>query len=180
MKLFEKKIVTVLIAPIVVLVVGTLIYDWVKGVPVFTLVVSVLKSLWSGLLWFFNLELKLWWLFAGIAVISVILYVVAKYEGSKPVKKDPIDSYTEANIKGIKWVWRWWKNNGLWDIKDIIAICPFDDTPLMTVYDGFSGYECECPRCGHMIKYSEVELQKIKMIIMDNARKGDFPLPQRR
>ncbi|MBK5719936.1 hypothetical protein JGH11_03535 [Dysgonomonas sp. Marseille-P4677] len=171
MKIFENKIVTLIVLPVITLVIGSLIYDWVKEVPLFTLIADVVKTIWYGLIWFLNIELRLWWVIIFLMMLSFIIYLIIKMGKTDMKNAFPYRNYTSDMINGIYWTWKWNLTPDEVTLTNLKANCPRDKTPLIEA-NLYARHSHECPRCGSL--YYDVDSNKVGVIIADNANKGIY------
>lgn len=152
----------------------TVIYDLVKSKPILSTIWNIIKAIWSFIITFLNLELKLWWILLGIIVLILILFVIVKIDDMKNagISNVPFLNYKNDTIQGWNWSWRWEKQyDGKYHIVDLCPLCPKCKTPMR---DGFYDY-LECPRCRHNTREYMPDLCDIETVILDNINRGLFP-----
>lgn len=164
----DKKKFTAIAIGVFTSVLGSVVWDGVKGIPI----LSTLNYFFDGVIWFLNIDLKVWWILVSIIVLVIIFFAFVHYSSKEEPKSSlPFLSYKKDKIKGIDWQWHWGLSNGKWDIKDLTSVCPYDKTPLYITRDYSYQNHGECPRCSTKVIYKDDDLNKAKMIILDNAQK---------
>lgn len=163
---------TIAIGSVILTLVGTSIYDYLKQIPFLTTLWTFIKWL-ANVTWrFLNLNLKLW-----LVATIFILYKIVKHwlsrENKEVIKSYDYTIYTEDIIKGWKWTWDWEFQGSKYGISRLRVHCPACDTPMAYGID-FSGAikSYQCPRCEYKsngIPCDDPEI--VKRLIDDNIRR---------
>ncbi len=159
-------ITTAVLGPII-----TVIIDLIKDKPILTTIWEVLASVWEFVISILNFQLRLWWVFLGLGVLVLVLYLIDKIS-EKEEELPEFLNYRTDSFKHWKWSWDWNKNyNGKWEVKNLNAHCPNCGTPLI-----ITGHQCplvDCPRCEFMEYESERcdNPIKVERIIVDNINR---------
>lgn len=152
----------------------TVIYDLSKEKPILSTVWRFIIWIWDLLISFLNLNLKIWWIIIGVAILIFILFVIDKFKKVESSLPD-FYSYTEDKIKQWKWTWKWvWNiDKNAWMLSDMQAHCPDCDTPLIDNSNAMFGLSFDCPRCNYKASgYNQCDEQdKIERIIFDNIER---------
>lgn len=161
---------------LIVLIV-TLLIDWITAEKIFNTIKNVLVFIWKTILAFLNLNLKLWWVLAGIVVLFLILLFWSKHvESSSSKQNEPeFTTYTKDTILQYKWKWVWKKDYyGKYDIEELHPICSKCETPLTVVHFGY-GEKKKCLRCGATYNHELPDENDVEMLIKDNVRRKYYP-----
>lgn len=145
----------------------TMIFDYLKEMPLSTTILTTLR-LAGNLLWnILNFDLKIWWVTSTIILFIVILFLIEKYKVNGASKPD-FYNYREGKFKRWKWTWAWRNINNEWVISDLKAHCPRCDTPLINNSSIYK-FSFDCPRCDFNANDEQCdEPHKIERIIYDN------------
>jgi len=154
----------------------TVIYDLVKDKSIFSTIWSIIKWIWNLIISFLNLNIKVWWLLIGIAVLFLVLFLIAKYYDFKNENENSAGflKYTKDTIQGWSWEWNWQKDwYGKYDVENLHPVCSSCGTPLVRDEDFYGNLKCL--RCNRNYNNHFPDLNHVKMIIIDNARRNLFP-----
>lgn len=168
---------TVAVGSGLIVMLVTIIIDFLKAEKIFSTIKEVLIAVWTALLIIFNFEVKVWWLLVGILVLACALWIWVKYLDSKQsANSEPqFLEYTQDMILGYKWKWTWAKNSwGKYDIEQLHPICSRCDTPLVYNEIGYGG-TYTCLRCNNGTNRPMPNYENVKMLIRDNVRRKYFP-----
>lgn len=99
MKKFLKSPWTIGISTTLLGFILTVGYDLIKGKQVFTTIGKFFSMLWSWIITFLTLDLKVWWVLLGIAVLFFVLYAVAKISEPKEQVKPAFTDYTQDRFR---------------------------------------------------------------------------------
>lgn len=172
MKKFLKNPWTISVVTAIFSFLLTVFYDLIKGKQILSTVSSLLNTIWSAVISFFNFELKVWWVLIGIVCLFAILWCISKYYDYKD-NDPPFITYTQDSIQGWNWQWIWQKDlYGKYDIKNLHPVCSKCDTPL--VNSNRFDASLECLRCGHKYKNYLPDFDNIKIIIADNVHRNMY------
>lgn len=150
-----------------------IVLDLIKGLQILTTTKEILSFLFNIILTFFNFEIKVWWLLIAVAVLALALYIAVKIADVKADSQPAFFRYTKDTIQGWCWEWNWQKNSfGEYDVYNLHPICTHCGTPLIQS-DPFYG-RIKCLRCNRDYPNSLPNLDHIKMIILDTARRNLF------
>lgn len=141
MKKFLKSPWTIGISTTLLGFILTVGYDLIKGKQVFTTIGKFFSMLWSWIITFLTLDLKVWWVLLGIAVLFFVLYAVAKISEPKEQVKPAFTNYTQDRFRLWKWSWNWeWSSyHKQWHVANLHAHCPQCDTPMN--HDQYRNYD---------------------------------------
>lgn len=81
-------------------------------------------------------------------------------------------NYTEDNIGGLNWRWKWERNvlTQQWNVVDLTIACNKCGTSMHLNDSYVYGKQAECPRCDNQIRDYK-DLQKTESIIIDNVKR---------
>lgn len=150
----------------------SIVYDLIKEKPFFSTIWIVLKWIGNLLLSFINLELKLWWIVVGIALIIFIIYITDKIGRSKAFKPDFYE-YCEDKFNKWKWTWEWKfsESKNVWIASNLEAKCPQCETPMIERRT-YHHIHFDCPRCNFSASDNECDYpDKVERIIIDNIER---------
>jgi len=154
----------------------TIGYDALKSKPILSTIASILVAIWGFFIMILNLELKVWWILVSIIIIALCVYIIVGIKLKDNSGSETLEflQYTKDTIKGFSWEWSWEKTyDGKWDIRDLQPVCSVCYTPLVPDTQFFSGRPV-CPRCDWQPSVRLPDLDHIKLLIIDNARKSNF------
>ena len=174
-KKFWKSPWTIAIVSAFLAPVATMIVDAIMKKPLLSTLWSVIKTIWSWIIAFLTLDLKMWWVLLFIGVVVEILIIIAKISDAKQEDSNPeFVSYKEDYFGGWKWTWNWHFNkyDMKWHIDDdsVVAHCPKCDTPM---FHDRHDTAFECPRCRFKTDYrsKHTTRQEVKVLIIDNIER---------
>ena len=81
---------------------------------------------------------------------------------------------TSDIILGSRWKWRWELDDGTYILTGLIKLCPKCGTEMMNKGSGsyiLSGAWI-CPRDSTEVSHNESENERVRAIIIDNAKRG--------
>ncbi len=127
-------------------------------------VLSVLKSVWSFIVFCLTYKIPVYWIliivFAIMGTFILVLWCASK-RGANTIKEElPYVEYTEDTFDGIPYRWGYIQGR----IANLQELCPKCETPL--VYN-------KCPKCNSYIPYrsNKKTEQEIMVLIADNIRR---------
>lgn len=171
MKKFLKSPWTIGISTTLLGFILTIGYDLIKGKQVFTTIGKFFSMLWRWIITFLTLDLKVWWVLLGIAVLFFVLYAVAKISEPKEQVKPAFTNYTQDRFRLWKWSWNWeWSSyHKQWHVANLHAHCPQCDTPMN--HDQYEDV-FQCPRCHFRAEYDNHEKSyEVETVIIDNLNR---------
>lgn len=155
----------------------TILTDILKKETLFSTLEFFITKLWNILITFLTIDLKMWWVLAGMAVlISVALIILQVLPLKQQIKDAPkFLEYTNDKILEYEWKWYWVKDPwGKYKIDKLHPVCPQCETPLIHDFVGYG--ECyKCLRCNYGTNRQLPELAHVEMMISDNVRRKYFP-----
>lgn len=154
-------------------IVSSVVADKIKGESLLYTLKYCIATLFDAIIYFLNLNIKVWWIIAFVLLTIIILYLVSilyRKEDTTP-KGRAIDKYTSDVINGIHWKWKWVDGGGKVYVDSLEACCRYCKTPLIEL-DMYGRYSHECPRCSH--QFNDVDKYRASVLIADNANKGLF------
>ncbi len=169
MKKFLKSPYTIsILGGLIVLIVWSLISDYMSGDKLLTIFSTILTSVYGAIIAFLTFNIKVWWLLLGIACIIIITLIIANRKPQVQTKLE-FTNYTHDRFRAWKWSWNWkfsdYKRG--WHVSDLRAHCPKCDTPMgRTTF-----FSIECPRCDNHIERTP-SIDKVERIIYDNINRG--------
>lgn len=167
---------TVSVGSGLIVLIITLLIDLVTAEQLFSTIGNVLSFIWKAVISFLNIELKLWWVLVGIAILFLILILWSKLIESSSAKQIEPEfiKYTKDTILQYRWNWVWEKDlYGKYKIENLHPICRECETPLTITYSGYG--RLKCLRCGEVYTDELPEEENVKMLIADNVRRKYFP-----
>jgi hypothetical protein len=153
-----------------------LLLDFFRQKPILDTFKIILRHLANFLVLITDIEIKLYWLFIAVICLFLIKLFIRKYFklSSKPtdLNKDFLQ-YRKARINNRTWRWNWDDDGSIINLEVLCSNC---ETPLLTEQHGLYDMVFVCPRgCkSSFVTINDLE-DRIKTIIIDNVRKGDFP-----
>ena len=168
---------TVSIGSALVVLLVSLLIDFITKEVVFSTLKNCFIFLRNVISSFLNTDVKIW-LIMLISIVLVILFCLGrKWKEIKTVAitTPAFLSYTTDDILQFKWKWHWEKNyDGKYDIEDLHPVCSKCETPLVEGKNYCE--ECYiCLRCNQEFYRSLPEYDNVKMLILDNVRRKYFP-----
>ncbi|MCG2612596.1 hypothetical protein LZZ90_13885 [Flavobacterium sp. SM15] len=157
-------------------IIFTAIYDFIKAKPILSTFWNLLKWIWNHI---FEFQLKIWQIlifFITIWIIKSIIKVFKKPNENLTTQNDADWlNYTEDNINGLNWRWKWIKNvlTHKWNIEDLTIACNKCGTSMHLDDSYVYGKTAECPRCENRIRDYK-DLVKIEAIIIDNVKRDMY------
>lgn len=151
-----------------------IVYDYLKGKPIFNTILQILKGLWNFIILALNYKIKLCWLILVIVIIIAFTYLVIKFRQEEIVKPDYCN-YRGDKFKIWKWSWDWEfdRYKKTWHVTNLTANCPNCDTRLIESSSIYNGILFECPRCNFKAEDSQCEEPyKIEALILDNVNRN--------
>ena len=154
-------------------IIFTAIYDFIKEKPLLSTFINFLKWIWSHI---FEYQLKVWQILILIVLIwliKAILKAIKKPKESVTQNKSADWlNYTEDNIGGLNWRWKWERNvlTQQWNVVDLTIACNKCGTSMHLNDSYVYGKQAECPRCDNQIRDYK-DLQKTESIIIDNVKR---------
>lgn len=175
-----KALTLYIILPVATSVVGSFIYDGIKGIAVFTTFSSVLHWIWSTFVSILTLEIKLWIIFFGLLSLR-ILQRIRKTLDEREIRNRPEWSkYTSGVLR--KWLWTWRYNfQATQDIaiENLVPYCPHCACQLQA-YNTLQGRYYRCPN--HPLEAHEQETfaeyedpEEIRKLILHRIASGSYP-----
>lgn len=155
----------------------TVLYDVIKGENVFSTIWGVLTGIGRAVLYFLNIDLKVWWVITGLIAVVIILCFFVKYQESKSKHDErtdpPFFQYTNDRIQGWNWEWTWKKNMfDEYEIDNLHPVCEKCGTPLVRSENYL---HLECMRCNKQYSRDLPRFERIKIYILDSAQRGLYP-----
>ncbi|MEH6770046.1 hypothetical protein [Maribacter arcticus] len=153
------------------------IYDFVKEKPILSTISSIFKSIWNFIYQILDTELKIWWILLVVIVIKIFQKVSKEYSKSKkPSLPDNLKNYVKDDFTNWNWKWEWnWDGDkNKWVIKSLWPYCKKCDIKLLiksSVYDS----AMECPKCKtrfESIHRETDDYDGVKAVIYDNVEKN--------
>ena len=106
----------------------------------------------------------------------MVLFLIAKYYDFKNENENSAGflKYTKDTIQGWSWEWNWQKDwSGKYDVENLHPVCSSCGTPLVRDEDYYGNLKCL--RCNRNYNNHFPDLNHVKMMIIDNARRNLFP-----
>ena len=157
-------------------VIGTAINDVINKQAIFTTIKTFFVKVWDLIIKFLNLEIKMWVILIVVIALILILWIISRIITAKEKNEEPeFIKYTQDELLGHIWKWTWGKNyNGQYEIRDLQPICSKCETPLIPE----SNFRplLKCLRCNEYIEWDARKLEQVKVLISDNANKGQYKI----
>jgi hypothetical protein len=155
-------------------VIGSFVYDILRGKPILSTFIDITKSIWEFTIDLLSYDLKVWWLLIIVALIILIIYLT-HYFNTQDSQEPKFINYREDRFKNWRWTWNWKLNerNNKWSVVDLTPYCPKCGTTLLdnsTVFE--STYEC--PNCDFNTgRYNQLpeNVRHIEALIIDKAKR---------
>jgi len=168
------------ILPIIVTVIGTLAYDFIKDVP-------LLSSLSSSLFWirtiivsFFTYSIPIYVILIIIASSLIILKVYNRLTKDIDVGAPSFLRYTSDNLKNWKWSWEYGLYSDKYRIKNLRPHCLACDYVLKYDKDTWGTCRAECPNCKKLYLNHFVEdIDDITMMIEHRITTNQYTISER-
>ncbi len=164
------------VCAIVAAIVGPVIshfFGWINLLDILNSVIYVLK-------WFFNFELKFWYLLCFGLLLFFILKIRKSKNTDENIKVDPPKflDYTEDVFEDVTWRWEIREstnNRGKPCVYNLTPLC--EDLECKTPCEYKKNYRgvlsVKCPRCGvynHILKNK----QEVESLILDNIKRNKY------
>lgn len=153
------------------------VIDVFTAEKIFSTIKKILVAIRAALLYFLYLEIKVWWLSVGIAILILTLWIWTKRLDSKqsaPAEPKFLE-YTQDIILEYRWKWTWKKDYfGKYSIDQLHPICAHCGTPLVDSQSGYGG-RYTCLRCKNGTNRPLPDFKHVKIMISDNVRRRYFP-----
>lgn len=168
MKKFLKSPYTIsILGGLIVLIVWSLISDYMSGDKLLTIFSTILTSVYGAIIAFLTFNIKVWWLLLGVSCIIIITLIIANRKPQVQTKLE-FTNYTHDRFRTWKWSWNWkfsdYKRG--WHVSDLRAHCPKCDTPMF--HDQYEDV-FQCPRCHFQSQYDNHEKShEVEAVIIDN------------
>lgn len=166
-KVLKSPYTITILGGLIVLIVWSLISDYMSGDKLLTMFSTILTSVYGAIISFLTFDIKVWWLLLGIACAIIIALIIAS---SKPQvqTKPKFRNYTHDHFRTWKWSWNWqfsdYKSG--WHVANLRAHCPQCDTPM---FHDQNEDVFQCPRCQFQSGYKNHEKShEVEAIIIDN------------
>ena len=157
-------------------VIVTGIVDAIKQQTIFTTMKIIFVKIWDMIIKFLNLEIKMWVILILIIALILVVFIISRILTYREDNKMPeFIRYTKDELLGYVWEWTWEKNyNGRYEIKNLTPICSKCETPLIPE----SNFRplLKCLRCNEYIEWDARKLEQVKVLITDNANKGQYKI----
>lgn len=167
-----SKAIKFILGTIVLGLITSFIYDWIKQFPFLSSVWKILKWIWKTI---FEFEFKVWQIILGVLVLLIIAEIIDRIK--KQSKTPPsFLSYKMDKIHFFNWKWDWYFNQRTlkWNISGLKPICPECETKMHYDYSQISFcFQASCPRC-QFVKGRMPELADVEAVIIDNVEKEQF------
>jgi hypothetical protein len=123
---------------------ASLLFDWIKAVPILTSIKWVIGSILSVL----NIQLSLWFILLAVLIGVLVVWLVINISVSKILPKY-VEEYRHDTFRS--WIWKWdWEQNSSskkWEITNLRPYCQYCNCVMaynVTFMDTF----VKCPSCG--------------------------------
>lgn len=153
----EKWIKSTWAIAIFSVVIGPLIYDFLKEKPIMSTFLS-----------FLTFDLKVWWVLLALATLFIWLKLYVSRTNRRI--KSAVPDYKEDEINGRRWTWQWEWNiyEREWSVIKLKCYCPHCDTRL-DKHEAGGKVLLDCPRCFHLDSgNASLGFGRITSLICDN------------
>lgn len=176
MKKLLKHPLIVGIIPVILSFVLPVIYDTLKNSELLSTAKNILFFIKNCVSSFLQFNIKVWWIIVAVVIIIGILFILFNVDDAKNHDKSiPLwTQYKKDSINGWNWEWKWRRDSfGEYHIDDLHPVCSHCGSPL--VYgDNFCDY-LKCVRCNRRFQRGIPQTDHIKILIIDNVKRGLFP-----
>lgn len=161
---------------IVLGIITSFVYDWIKDKPILSTITSIFKSIWEFLVQLMQVELKIWWIVLGLTVYLIGQKGVREYRKSiTPELPENLKNYVSASFRNWnwKWGWQWDGRNKKWIVKNLWPYCKKCDIELLDKSD-IINKAIECPKCRQRFTNNLDcdDPEGVRTIIYDNIKKN--------
>lgn len=153
----QSTIITIAVSAVSALL-GSIFFDWYKNFSFIDKVILFFREMGNMMKSFLLYQTPLWVVILSLLGIISLIFLIWY------IRRPNFIAYRTDNINGLIWRWNWKLQSKGWDIVELTAHCPKDETPLT--------HEGRCPRCGLLFPACDKHfIERVCILIKDNAFK---------